>query len=67
MASIDPRYELSGVVEARSGDYRVRAGDLDAYLVPKKPVDLTREFLRERGRGVTYAKPAFAYLFTRVA
>ena len=67
MASIDPRYELSGVVEARSGGYRVRTGDLDAFLVPKKPVDLTPEFLHGLGRGIAYTKPAFAYLFTRVA
>ena len=43
MASIDPRYELVAVVESRSGDYRVRTERLDAYVVPKKPVDLTPE------------------------
>lgn len=66
MASIDPRYQLSGVVEARSGDYRVRSDDLDARLVPKKLVDLTPRLLHEWGRGIAYTRPAFAYLFTRV-
>ena len=65
MASIDPRYELSGVVTSRSGDYRVRTDDLDTYLIPKKAVPITPLSLHERGRGVSYTKSPFAYLFTR--
>lgn len=65
MASIDERYELCGVVVSRSGDYKVRTDDLDSYLVPKKPVEITVEFLHQSGRGIGYAKSAFAYLFTR--
>ena len=67
MASIDSRYELSGVVISRSGDYRVDATDLDAYLIPKKPQDITTESLHASCRGVGYTKSPFAYLFTRVA
>jgi hypothetical protein len=66
MAAIDPRYQLCGVVTARSGDYRVRTTGLDTDLIPKKPVNLTRAVLRESGRGVAYTKPAFAYLFTKI-
>ncbi|MFW2383353.1 MAG: hypothetical protein ACN4GZ_16485 [Acidimicrobiales bacterium] len=66
MASIDPRYELSGVVISRSGDYRVDVTDLDAYLIPKKPQDITVNSLHGSGRGVGYTKSPFAYLFTRV-
>ena len=65
MASIDPRYELSGVVTSRSGDYRVVGGDLHTYLVPKAEVSITPEMLHERGRGIPYTKSPFAYLFTR--
>ncbi len=67
MASIDQRYELTGVVTSRSGEYRVTQKDLDSYLVPKKPADITSELLHERGRGIAYTKSPFAYLFTRVA
>ena len=67
MASIDPRYELSGVVTSRSGDYRVTTENLDSYLVPKKPVDITPELLHERGRGIAYSKSPFAYLFERAS
>lgn len=66
LASIDERYRLAGVVLSRSGDYRVRTDDLGGYLVPKDGTVPTREALLERGRGIAYTKPAFAYLFERV-
>jgi len=66
MASIDSRYELSGVVVARNGDYRVRTESLETYLEPKSPVEITQAMLHERGRGVAYTKSPFAYLFSRV-
>jgi len=65
MASIDPRYELSGVVISRSGNYRVRADGLDTYLIPKTEAPITPALLHERGRGIPYTKSPFAYLFTR--
>ncbi len=67
MASIDPRYELAGVVTARGGRYRISATDLDTHLIPKKPRDITIDLLHETGRAIGYTKSAFAYLFTRVA
>ena len=67
MASIDPRYRLTGVVTARSGRYSVSTRELDTYLVPKREVEVTRESLHASGRGVGYTKSPFAYLFERVA
>jgi len=67
MASIDPRYELTGVVVASNGNYRVATSDLDTHLIPKKPQSVTVETLHESGRGIGYTKSAFAYLFTRIA
>jgi len=66
MASIDPRYELAGVVKSRSGDYRVTSEGLDGYLIPKAQVPLSPEMLHERGRGIAYTRSPFAYLFRRV-
>ena len=65
-ASIDPRYEHSGVVVPRGGDYRVTTNDLGDYLVPKRPVEITAALIERTGRGVAYTKPAFAHLFRRV-
>lgn len=66
LASIDPRYELSGVVVSRGSGYSVTTTDLDRYLVPKEPIEITAELIERRGRGVVYTEPAFAYLFRRV-
>lgn len=66
MASIDPRYELEGVVTSRSGQYKVSSDDLDSYLLPKVPIEITRESLHDRGRGIAYTRSPFAYLFRRV-
>ena len=66
MASIDPRYQLAGVVVSSSGNYRVRNMNLDTYLVPKKPIDVTADLLHKLGRGIGYTKSPFAYLFRRV-
>lgn len=65
MASIDARYELSGVLTSENGNYRLRSTDLDTYLIPKKEQSITVESLHESGRAVAYTRPAFAYLFTR--
>lgn len=65
MASIDRRYELSGVVISRSGDYRVITTNLDDYLIPKNPQAITADSLHASSRGVGYTKSPFAYLFHR--
>jgi len=65
MASIDPRYVLSGVVISGSGDYRVDANDLDTYMIPQQPQTITADTLHQSGRGIAYTKSPFAYLFTR--
>jgi len=66
MASIDDRFELAGVVDSQGDRHRVVTRDLDAYLVPKRPITITRESLHELGRGIAYTTSPFAYLFTRV-
>lgn len=66
MASIDERYQLTGIVVSRSGAYRVTTKQLDTYLIPKKPIEITPDLLHERGRGIAYTKSPFAYLFRKV-
>jgi hypothetical protein len=65
MASIDRRFELIGVVKRRGKRFSLSEKGLDEYLVPKKPVEITREYLLERQRGIGYTRPAFSYLFRR--
>ncbi len=67
MTSIDPRYELAGIITSRDGNYKVDTKDLDTYLIPKKPQPIAIGLLHETGRGIGYTKSPFAYLFTRIA
>ncbi len=66
MSSLDERYVLAGVVTARNGEYRVERTNLDGYLWPRKPVEITVDSLHELGRGIGYTKSPFAYLFERI-
>lgn len=63
MASIDLRYRLAAVINARSGRYTVTERDLDSYMIPKRPVEITAELVHETRRGIAYTKSPFAYLF----
>ena len=65
MASIDYRYELTGVITARDNRYLFATTNLASYFMPKKDEEVTAARLHELGRGVPYKKSAFAYLFTR--
>ena len=68
MASIDDRYRLAAVVHPDSTlGYRIDDSDLDAYLVPKKPLPITVKSLHDLGRGIPYTRSSFAYLFERMA
>lgn len=67
MASIDERYRLRAVIEQRDGRATVRTDELNGYLVPKRPTDVSVELLHRTGRGVAYTRSPFAYLFERVA
>jgi len=67
LASIDPRYALSGVVLARASSYRFVTENLGTYLVPKSSGEVNRETILRAGRGIAYTKSAFAYVFERIS
>lgn len=67
MASLDPRYRLSGVATSRGGNYRVDTTKLDTYLIPKRPRTVNVEGLHESGRGIGYTTSPFGYLSERVS
>lgn len=66
LAALDPRLELTGVVVSLKKGYNVSRNDLEDYMVPKKPQTITREMVKNSGRGIAYTKSPFAYLFERV-
>jgi len=67
MASIDERYEFTGVITSRDSHYRFGAATLGGYFIPKRDEPITVERVRDLGRTIGYTKSAFAYLFTRTS
>ncbi len=65
MASIDPDYEFIGVINRRGNRYLFSEKNLDAYFVPKRDVQVTRDLLTRTGRGLGYTKSASFYLFRK--
>ena len=66
LAALDPRFALAAVVTSAKGGYRISGENLNRFMIPKKPQNITPESLKASGRGIAYTKPAFAYLFRRV-
>jgi hypothetical protein len=67
MADLDPRYQLRAVVTSGASGYRVSTEGLESRLIPRKPQAISVETLHQSGKGIAYTKPAFAYLFERMA
>lgn len=65
MASIDPEYELVAVLKRRGEKFSLSEKDLDSYFVPKKDIEITREYLERTMRGIGYTKRAFSFIFVR--
>jgi hypothetical protein len=65
MASIDEDFHLVAVVQGKDGSYRLTEKGLDSYMVPKKPVEITKALLEERQRGIGYTKAASMYVFQK--
>ncbi len=63
LAALDPSLELVAAVRQRAEQYRLDSSALDTYLVPKKPDAADPDLIRSQGRGISYTRTAFAYLF----
>ncbi len=67
MAWLDEDYDLVGVVNHRSGQYRLVENNLDEYFIPKSTkIEITKSYLEKIGRGIGYKKSGSAYIFKRV-
>lgn len=67
MASIDEQFELVAVVNRRKGKHRLKDTELEQYLIPKKDIEITKEYLEKTQRSVGYTKSADMYIFRRVS
>ena len=66
MASIDDRYEFIGVLNKRRDKFTHSNANLDAYFIPKKAIEVTKQYLEAIQRGIGYTKSASSYLFRRI-
>jgi len=67
MASVDKDYEFIGVINRGiDGKYKFSDKNLDTYFIPKKPVKITKKYLKEIQKGIEYTKSVRAYIFKRI-
>ena len=66
MASILPNYQFIAVINKRNNGFKYSNRNLEQYFIPKKPVEVTENFLEKHGRGIGYTKYATDYIFKRV-
>ncbi|WP_435200481.1 hypothetical protein [Janibacter sp. GS2] len=63
LAALDPRLELVHAVLHDEDEYRLDSTALESHLIPKSPEAADPDLIRSTGRGVTYTRTAFAYVF----
>jgi len=66
MASIIPDYEFIAVINKRSNKFTLSTQNLDTYLIPKKKIKITEEYMEEHNHGIGYTKTATDYVFKRI-
>ena len=66
MAIIDRDFKIEAAIKGKPHKPRLVTDDLESYLEPKKPNDLTYEHLMNTQRGVAFRKPIWNYLFRKV-
>jgi hypothetical protein len=66
LASLDSDYKLISTVHRSRGKYRISDAALDEYFIPKKDIQVTKELLKQRKKGIGYTKTASLYLFQKV-
>lgn len=67
MTSLDTDYKLIAVYNRKSDDnFSISEKNLENYLIPKKPSDLTKEHLEKTMRWIAYTKSPSGYIFEKI-
>jgi len=68
MAFLDKEYRFVGVFNKRKvNKYTFSDNNLDTYFIPKKPREITKEYLLKIQKGIGYTKTPTGYLFSKVS
>jgi hypothetical protein len=65
LALIDIGYKFIGVINKRRNKFSFSEKNLESYFIPKKPRNVTREYLEKVKRGIGYTKSPTVYLFKK--
>ena len=66
LASLDPDYTFIAAVRKTADTYRISYTALNEYFIPKKEIDVTREYLHSIKKGVGYRKAVPLYIFRKI-
>jgi hypothetical protein len=66
LASIDKDFRLIAVIQRRGEHFSFSTTRLDEYFVPSKHVDVTRQLLYAKKRGIEYKRSASDYVFEKL-
>jgi len=67
MASLDGDFDPAGVITGSPQQPKLIVENLEDFFTPKREVDLTREMIEKRKRGIAYKKRAQNFVFRRVS
>lgn len=67
MASIDPDYQLTGIYRLRGTTCKISNRDLSSYFKSGSGTPVSREYLLQYQRGITYTRRPSGYVFQRVS
>lgn len=67
MASLDGDFKAVGVIIGSPHRPKLIIENLEDFFRPKRKIDLTRELIERRRRGITYKKRAQNFIFRRVS
>lgn len=66
MAHLMKEYEFIAVMNRSGKKFSHSIRNLDSYFIPKKPQNISFDYLEKLGRGIGYTKYAINYVFRRV-
>ncbi len=66
MAHLMEEFEFIAVMNRRGKKFSHSTKNLDSYFIPKKPQEISFEYLEKLGKGIGYTKYATDYVFRRI-
>lgn len=66
LAYLDPDYQLDAIVNHAKGKFTITENGLETYFIPKNDQPITFDMLLKSGKGISYSKSAYGYIFRKI-